>query len=98
MPEYESYVTYLTVDYELLFIFAFQSKNDPSQVSTLEPERRITGSMLHEESMQLSNQFIIYQTSVPQLNFMDASCDKFYNGSGFYCDIGFSNTTGDNFP
>src|ERR1044072_5002681 len=98
MPEgYMDFSIYNTVDYETLFIFVFQAKNNVSQVSNLEPEWKVTGSML-QESMQLSNQFLIYQTSVSQLDFFGSACYVFHNGSGFYCDFVFKNLTVENFP
>jgi hypothetical protein len=94
MPkDYKNFDAYVTVDYNILFIFGYWSENDALHDLTLEPKLKVYGSILQKESNQLSELFLIYQTSMPHLSLSDSFCDKFYNGSGFFCDLTFFGDT-----
>src|SRR2546423_420889 len=94
MPEaYKEFSVYITIDYKILFTFMYGSENNTSQElrnSTLEPEWRIYGSILQKDSNKL-DLFLIYQTSTPQFQYVVNTCGQSYDGSGFYCIIGFIN-------
>jgi hypothetical protein len=86
---YKGVYVYTTVDFNILFVFTYEFKNDTPQDSILEPKWKVYGSILQKGSNQLSDQFLIYQTSISQFMNVFPTCDKFYNGDGFYCDLTF---------
>src|SRR5436305_12685978 len=96
MPEgYKNVFIYSTIHYNILFIFTYFN-NDTLQDLNVEPKWKVFGSILQNDSTQISDPFLIYQTSTSQFNLGFPNCDKFYNGSGFYCDLFFTQTLDSN--